>query len=300
MNSILLKAKREKSLLRHHPWVFSGAIAKINGDPQFGETVDIIAHDGRFLGRGAYSPQSQITVRIWTFDENEPVTMDFFRSRLERAIRLRESLITRDRVNAYRLVNAESDSLPGVIVDRYADYLVCQFLTAGAELWKQTIISQLQELIICKGIYERSDVSVREKENLDQKTGVIAGELPPDLIEIKESDISYFVDVKHGQKTGFYLDQRENRSAIGNYARDREILNCFSYTDGFAIPALISGAASVTNIESSAGAVELAIKNAELNEIDADRNEHTEADVFTQLRRYRDSRREFDLIILDP
>lgn len=300
MKTIILKHQREKSLLRHHPWVFSGAIAKINGDPQSGDTVDVIASDGRFLGRGSYSPHSQIVVRIWTFDEHEPVMPDFFRSRIERAIQFRKSLPINGEITGYRVIHAESDGLPGVIVDRYSDYLVCQFLTAGADFWKETIISLLHELIPCNGIYERSDVDVREKEQLEKKAGVIYGEPPPDSVEITEGKNRFLVDIKNGQKTGFYLDQRDNRFAIEDYSDGKEILNCFSYTDAFAVHSLNAGAVHVTNIDASATAIELAALNIQLNNFDADRIEHLEADVFVQLRKYRDSRRQFDIIVLDP
>ncbi len=300
MKSIILKPKREKSLVRRHPWVFSGAIAKTNGDPQSGDTVDVIASDGRFLGRGSYSPHSQIIVRIWTFDKNEQITPDFFRSRLERAIHFRKSLPITNDITGYRVVHAESDGLPGVIVDRYSDYLVCQFLTTGADFWQETIVNLLQELVPCKGIYERSDVDVRAKEKLDKRTGVLFGETPPELVEIRDRKNRFLVDIIDGHKTGFYLDQRDNRYVIADYSADREILNCFAYSDSFAIHAITAGAERVTNIESSAAALELAIKNMNLNDVEAHKIEHLEADVFVQLRKFRDSRRQFDVIVLDP
>jgi 23S rRNA (cytosine1962-C5)-methyltransferase len=310
MPSVYLKPGRDKSILRHHPWIFSGAIEKIDGSPGAGETVEVCAPDGSRLAWGAYSPQSQIAVRLWTLDSDQPVTPTFFRARLDRALAARrtlgfdlglESRVKRHAsLSAYRLVNAESDFLPGLIVDRYSDYLVCQFLSAGAEYWKPEIIKLLDELVPTAGIHERSDVDVRQKEGLLPATGVLSGIPPPDLIEIQENDCRFAVDVQRGHKTGFYLDQRDNRALLATYARDREVLNCFSYTGAFGVWALKGGAVKVTNIESSAGLLELAQHNLELNQLDTAKVEHVTGDVFHVLRHYRDSRRQFDLIILDP
>ena len=317
MPAVILKPGREKSVERRHPWIFSGAIAKVEGAPQPGETVLVRASDGTRLAFGAYSPQSQIAVRLWTLDPTEVIAPPFFRARLERAFSSRQSLITnyhlpilsapslamlRDpsSLSAYRLVNAESDGLPGLVVDRYADYLVCQFLAAGAEYWKREIGTLLADLHPHAGIYERSDVDVREKEGLSPTAGVLAGSPPPDLVEIDEYDCRFAVDVRNGHKTGFYLDQRENRALAAEYAAGREVLNCFAYTGGFGVWALKGGAARVTNLESSAPALDLARRNVELNELDAAKVENVAGDVFQVLRHYRDARREFDLIILDP
>jgi 23S rRNA (cytosine1962-C5)-methyltransferase len=295
MISVTLKAGREKSLLRRHPWVFSGAIARVEGSPGPGETVEVHAADGTPLAVGAYSPQSQISVRAWSFDPTESVSPAFFRTRLKRALAARA-----DCPSACRLVNAESDGLPGLVVDRYGDYLVCQFLSAGAERWKGDLTAALQELAPCRGIYERSDVDVREKEGLTPATGVLMGEPPPELVPISEGDCRFWVDVRHGHKTGFYLDQRENRMLVGRSAQGREVLNCFAYTGGFGVWALKGGAAGVVNVESAGAALDLARRNVELNDLDASLVEHIEGDVFNVLRRYRDARRQFDLIVLDP
>ncbi len=300
MASVILKAQREKSLHRRHPWIFSGAIAKIHGSPQPGETVDIIAADGKWYGRGAFSPQSQITVRVWSFNGDEEVSPALFRFRLQRAVESRLPLLEKYGLDACRLVNSESDGIPGLIVDRYGDFLVCQFLAAGAEYWKQTLVDQLVELVPNAGIYERSDVAVREKENLPEHTGVIYGQEPPELVEIREGPYRFLVDIRQGHKTGFYLDQRDNRAFVAEYAGSSEVLNCFSYTGGFTVAALKGGAASVTNIESSASALELGLRNIGLNGLDEARVKNVEGDVFTIMRQYRDFDRRFDAIILDP
>ncbi len=298
--TLILKPGREKSLLRRHPWIFSGAVARVDGQPQTGETVEVRAADGTWLARAAYSPHSQIIARVWTFDPDEDLTPAFFRARLERALSARYPLISNLQLPALRLVNAESDRLPGLIVDRYADFLVCQFLAAGAERWKREIVAGLAELIPSAGIYERSDVEVRAKEGLEPVTGVLAGLAPPELIEIEENECRFWVDVQRGHKTGFYLDQRDNRAAVRAAAHGREVLNCFAYTGGFGVAALRGGAAHVTHVETSASALELAQKNVTLNGLDSARVENVVGDVFAVLRQYRDARRQFDLIILDP
>jgi 23S rRNA (cytosine1962-C5)-methyltransferase len=300
MASVILKRGRDKSVSRRHPWIFSGAIARVEGTPQVGQTVDVVSAAGDLLARGAYSPRSQIAVRIWSFDPNEDVSVDLMRQRLESAIRFRPAPGVDKNGTASRLVNAESDRLPGLIVDRYGDFLVCQFLSAGAEYWKEEIVAQLKALVSQRGIFERSDVDVREKEGLPLSSGIICGEDPPDLIEICEGPLQFKVDIRRGHKTGFYLDQRRNRACMSEYAQGAEVLNCFAYTGGFGIWALKYGAERVTNIESASSALALASQNVELNGLDTTRTENIEGDVFQVMRRHRDSGRRFDLIILDP
>jgi len=300
MKAIVLKRGREKSLMRRHPWIFSGAIGRVEGNPRAGETVDILAAEGALLGRGAYSPRSQMTVRVWTFDPQEDVTPEFFADRLARAVESRAALLAGEGPRGVRLVNAESDGLPGIIVDRYGEYLVVQFLTTGAEYWKATIVEALSRLDGVSGVYERSDADVREKEGMPKLAGVLAGGEPPDLVEIREGPCRFLVDIKRGHKTGFYLDQRENRAMIAEFARGAAMLNCFSYTGGFGIAALAAGAAAATNVDSSAPALDLARRNAELNGIDASMLENVEGDAFTVMRKWRDAGRVFDLIVLDP
>jgi 23S rRNA (cytosine1962-C5)-methyltransferase len=300
MKAIVLKRGREKSLMRKHPWIFSGAIARIEGHPRAGETVDILAAEGALLGRGAYSPRSQMTVRVWTFDPQEEVSPEFFADRLALAAESREGLIAGEGPHGVRLVNAESDGLPGIIVDRYGEYLVVQFLTTGAEYWKAAIVEALSRLEGVSGVYERSDADVREKEGLPKLAGVLAGVEPPDLVEIREGPCRFLVDVKRGHKTGFYLDQRENRAMTPEFARGAAMLNCFSYTGGFGVAALAAGAVAATNVDSSAPALNLARRNAELNGFDESVLENVEGDAFAVMRKWRDEGRVFDLIVLDP
>jgi len=300
MGSITLKPGREKSVKRRHPWIFSGAIQKEADVLQNGETVDVLKSDGKWLARGAYSPHSQIRVRIWSFQPDEEIASPFFHDRLLRAIEVRKLLFADKTVTAYRLMNAESDGLPGLIVDRYGDFLVCQFLSSGVEMWKTEIVTQLNLLVSPFGIYERSDVDVRHKEGLKPTAGLLSGQMPPDLIEIQEGALRFWVDIKHGQKTGFYLDQRENRVAVAEFARGARVLNCFAYTGGFGLWTLHGGAEKLVNIESSASALALAQKNVELNGFDPDKVNNMNDDVFQILRKLRGAGKEFDLIILDP
>ncbi|MDY0092178.1 MAG: class I SAM-dependent methyltransferase [Candidatus Vecturithrix sp.] len=300
MAIITLKPQREKSLLRCHPWVFTGAVAQVQGIPQSGETVEVLSSQGELFGRGAYSPHSQIVVRIWSFDPAEEITPAFFRTRLQRGIAGRQALLESEQLTACRLINAESDGLPGLIVDRYDTFLVCQFLAAGAEYWKQEIVSQLQELFPWTGMYERSDVDVRAKEGLPLCTGVLAGAAPPEFVQIQEGALRFLVEIQQGHKTGFYLDQRENRQSLAQYVQNKDVLNCFAYTGGFGISALKYGAKSVVNIDTSAAALHLLQRQIALNDLDETRSEQIEGDVFQRLRQFRDARRQFDVIILDP
>ncbi|GAP64571.1 23S rRNA (cytosine1962-C5)-methyltransferase [Ardenticatena maritima] len=296
--TITLKPKREKSVAQRHPWLFSGAIA--HADAEAGDIVDVLDHRGQWLARGYYNPASQIAVRLLTFDPAERVDADFWRRRLERAIARRRAPIIPDETNAYRLVNAESDGLPGLIVDRYADFLVLQSLTLGIERHKATIVEALADLLAPRGIYERSDEEVRRLEGLEPTAGLVWGEAPPALVRISEHGLSFWVDVVHGHKTGFYLDQRENRALIRRFAAGRRVLNCFAYTGGFTVAALAGGATATISVESSADALALARENIALNGFaDAD-NTFIEGNVFEVLRTFRDRGEQFDLIVLDP
>lgn len=300
MPLVKLKRGRDKSFLRKHPWIFSGAIDSVKDLKQNGETVEIISADGKPLGYGSYSAHSQITVRVLSFNPSEKIDIDFFRKRIESSIELRNNLINTQSTNAYRIINAESDSLPGLVVDKYDNYLVCQFLSAGAEFWKKEIVEVLNSIFNPAGIYERSDVDVREKEGLQPVKAVLSGKEPAEFIEVIENENKFFVDIKSGHKTGFYLDQRDNRNILSLFASDKEVLNCFSYTGGFAVYALRGGAKKVINVDSSADALSLAEKNLSLNKIDSSRYENTRDDVFKYLRKLRDTNKQFDVIILDP
>jgi 23S rRNA (cytosine1962-C5)-methyltransferase len=262
--------------------------------------VEICAHSGEWLARGAYSPTSQIRARIWTFHESEDVDAGFLERRVERAVTARSSSLANDVNAGARLVYSESDGLPGVVVDRYGEHLVCQFLSAGAERWRTEIVRALESVTGPTGIYERSDAAARRLEGLEPREGVLAGAAPPELIEIAEEGIRFLVDVRNGHKTGFYLDQRENRSKVRARAPGARVLNCFSYTGGFGVAAGRGGAVHVMNVETSAGANALARKNAELNGIAESSFAVDEQDVFRALREMRDTGRRFDLVVLDP
>jgi len=300
MVSIVLKPGREKSLLRHHPWVFSGAIGSIEGDARLGDTVQILTSERNFLGLGAYSPHSQISIRVWTFQKDQTIDSSFFRARMDKAIQSRVPDLKSGRAGACRLINAESDGLPGLVVDKYDEFLVCQFLSAGSEYWKDEIIHQLQQILSPAGIYERSDVDVRLKEGLEPRTGNLWGKSPPDLLLIEEGPCRFLVDIMKGHKTGFYLDQRDNREALTDYVNGGLVLNCFAYTGGFGIWALRGGAEHVTDVESSSSALELGTRNVEINGFDSTKVDHLQGDVFQVLREFRNFNRCFDLIVLDP
>lgn len=300
MPRVVLERGRERSLLRRHPWVFSGAISDVQGGPAAGDTVEVVASNGLVLGRGAFSPRSQIAVRMWTFDPDEEMGPGLLRGRLERALATREPVPAEEEPAGRRLVNAESDGLPGVVVDRYGGYLVCQFLSAGAERWKGELVAALADLTAPAGILERSDADVREKEGLAPATGLLAGDEPPERLEVREGACRYLVDVRHGHKTGFYLDQRENRALVARHAAGRRVLNAFAYTGGFGIAALAAGAEAVTNVESSAPLLAQLDETVTLNGLDAGRVENVEGNAFSVLRGFRAEGRRFDLVVLDP
>ncbi|MBK8822849.1 MAG: class I SAM-dependent rRNA methyltransferase [Anaerolineales bacterium] len=296
---ITLNPNREKSLLRRHPWVFAGAIKSVDENPASGSTVDLLSSDGQFLARASYSPTSQIRARVWTFND-EPVDKEFFRRKIKSAIEMRQKLKVESHSNSYRLLHAESDGIPGLIVDRYNDVLVLQSLTTGSEFWKETIADLLVEETGIQNIYERSDADVRELEGLQPIIGILRGTLSSFVFPITEYDLKFNVDIQHGHKTGFYLDQSLNRHRVGEFAKDRDVLNCFCYTGGFSIHALANGAKSVLSVDSSADALALLEENIALNHLPADRHTSLEGDVFQLLRKFRDANRSFDMIILDP
>jgi 23S rRNA (cytosine1962-C5)-methyltransferase len=298
MNQLVLKKGREKSLKRRHPWIFSGAVEKAGGKP--GETLEVVDIAKNFVARAAYSPKSQIRARVWTFDPKEPVDADFFRSRLEKALAVREALPAAKHTNALRLVHGESDGLPGLVVDRYADVLVVQFLAAGVDRWRDPILDCLTELSGCEAIFERSDAEVRKLEGLEPRVGFARGNRNASRCPIIEYGLNFRVDVEQGQKTGFFLDQRENRQRVRALAAGREVLDGFCYTGGFSVAALAGGARRVTAIESSKDAIHIAKENLAANPLDASKLEFVQADVFAHLRTLRDQNARFELIVLDP
>jgi 23S rRNA (cytosine1962-C5)-methyltransferase len=299
MPAMLLKPGREKSLLRRHPWIFSGGVQRVEGNPVSGGTVDLLGSDWKFLARASYSPHSQIRARVWSF-KDEPIDKEFFRRRIRSSLATRQSLEVEKHSNAARLIYAESDGIPGLIVDRYGDVLVLQSLTAGSEFWKETLADLLLEETGFSAIYERSDADVRELEGLETKVGTLRGDLSSFLFRITEHSLSFSLNLQTGHKTGFYLDQRENRLRVRELAKDKEVLDCFCYTGGFTVNALAGGAKSILSIDSSAEALVLLRENIALNHLDSARHTALEGDVFQLLRKFRDENRSFDMIILDP
>lgn len=299
-SSVTLKRGKEESIRRRHPWIFSGAVERAGGTPNAGDTVEILDVHGNLLAKGAYSPKSQIRARVWSFNPDDIIDADFFRRRLTDALELRRKFFATESGNAFRIINAESDGLPGVVIDLYDKWLVGQFLSAGAERWKRTIADAAIELTGALGFYERSDSDARSKEGLGVTVGMIAGNEPPSQVEIDEEGIRYLIDIRQGHKTGFYLDQRENRSIVRRHAAEARVLNVFSYTGGFGLAAAAGGAASVCHVDASADALALAKQNAVTNGYNGELFEYIQGDAFQILRGYRTEERTFDLIVLDP
>lgn len=302
---VILKKGRERPVVQYHPWIFSGSVDRGRtqlDEIQPGEIVEVRDYRGGFLARGYYNPNSQIRVRVLSWDQNEPLGAAWWRVRLARAIAARGALAEREDIDAYRLVNAENDGLPGLIVDRYGDWLVVQVLTLGIETVKDTIVQALVDLVSPRGIYERSDADVRAKEGLQEATGLVWGEAPPNPLVIAEHGMQYPVDVYEGHKTGFYLDQRDSRRWLltSPEIAGRSVLNCFSYSGAFTACALQNGALSVVSVDASQAALDLSRETLRLNSLEDADVEHVNADVFDQLREYREAERTFDLIILDP
>jgi 23S rRNA (cytosine1962-C5)-methyltransferase len=305
MPAVVLQDGRAKPVRQRHPWVFSGAIERVDGDPAPGQYVDVLSTHGEWLAGGYYNPRSQIVVRLLTWQRGETVDRDFWRSRLARAGAARTALtgtaLPPDRTNAYRLVYAESDGLPGLIVDRYGEWLVVQFLTLGVETHRQTLLELLAEVFQPRGIVDRSDASVRRQEGLALRSEVAWGEPHPNELVVLENGHRFRVDLLGGQKTGFYLDQRANRQLAGELARGRTVLNAFSFTGAFAVYALAGGAQHVTNIDASYDALVGGEEALRLNGFDPDvQADSVAGDVFVVLRAMVREGRRFDMVILDP
>ena len=299
--TIHLKHGKDKPVRQRHPWIFSGAIARVEGQPAAGDLVDVVDVRGRWLARGYYNARSQIVVRLLTWDQDETVDADFWRGRLSQAVQARASLAADAATDAYRLVYAESDGVPGLIVDCYGDWLVVQFLTLGVEARREMLLKLLAEVATPRGIVDRSDAVVRRQEGLPLRSGPAWGEPPPADLVICEHGHRFPVDLLGGQKTGFYLDQRENRRIVGSHAAGRRVLNAFSFTGAFGVYALAGGATHVTNLDSSYEALAGAEAALRLNGFDPDvQAEAIAGDVFDVLRAFLAEGRQFDLVILDP
>ena len=295
--AVLLKPGREKSLKRWHPWVFSGAIGRVDGEPESGATVEVRSAAGERLALAAWSPHSQIRARVWTWDERT-VDSTFFLERIRDAANARTELGIERSSNAWRIVHGEADGLPGIVADRYGDTVVVQLLSAGAEHWRDAVADALCSLAGVGRVWERSDADVRELEGLPARTGLLRGAATGGTLEVQEHQLRFQVEIDAGHKTGFYLDQRDNRLRLRELAQAKDVLDCFTYTGGFAISAAAGGARSVLAIDSSGPALESARTNAALNESAS--IEWMEADVFQVLRKLRDKQRRFGAIVLDP
>ena len=297
--TLVLATDRERSVLRRHPWLFAGAIAHVRGSAQSGQTVRVATAGGKALGVAAYSPNSQIRARMWDFDPDTRIDAAFFARRVQVACDLRRALLPED-LRAYRLIHAESDGLPGVVVDRYEDQLVLQATSAGAALHRAQIAQALCEATGVAAVYERSDGDVLELEGIPAQRGALLGPLPSSDLEIEECGVRFAVDPSAGHKTGFYLDQRDNRALLRELAAGRDVLDCFCYSGGFGLNAALGGARTVCAVDSSEDALVSLQRNARLNGLDDTAIQTHRADVFAWLRKARDSRRSFDLIVLDP
>ncbi|TAE35127.1 MAG: class I SAM-dependent rRNA methyltransferase [Sphingobacteriales bacterium] len=299
MVSIILKRGKEKAVLQRHPWVFSGALQQVNGKPENGQLVSVLAFDKQFLAYGHYNAQSRVAIRLLEWDEAHTPNEAWWRKRIQSAIANRSHILT-PKTNTCRLVYSESDYLPGLIVDKYADYLSVQILTTGIERNKTIIINELQKLTGAKGIYDKSDLTARAHDGLEASSGILWGEFPPEYVEVMENGIKYHINIAEGQKSGFYCDQRHNRNNVAAYLKGKTVLDCFSYSGGFSLNALAAGAAQVTAVDSSALAIETLQKNIVLNAFDVTKTKTIHSDVNKQLRLFKEQEVVFDAIILDP
>ncbi|MBK9217512.1 MAG: class I SAM-dependent rRNA methyltransferase [Uliginosibacterium sp.] len=301
MAELVLQANKERSVTRRHPWIFAGSVASVRGRAKPGDTVDVLSEREKFLGRAAFSPHSQIRARIWSFDANESIDHAFFKRRVAASVARRNGHPSLVGQQGVRLIHGESDGLPGVIADRYGSVVVVQLTSAGAEKWLDAIVTALVQATGCACVFERSDSEVRSLEGLGPRLGVVYGILPGEQLVIVENGIQMEVDVERGHKTGFYLDQRDNRRLTAELAKGRSVLNCFCYTAGFSLQALAGGATNVLSIDSSGPALDAARRNLDRNpSLNASAASWWEADVFEALRQLCAERRRFDLVILDP
>ncbi|MEI7426930.1 MAG: class I SAM-dependent rRNA methyltransferase [Betaproteobacteria bacterium] len=296
--SIFLEAGKEHAVLHQHPWIFANTVARYEGKVSPGTTVSVFNDAKKLIGRAAYSPHSQIRARMWTWDPDEPIDHAFFKRKIAGAIEHRQRWV-KD-TNAIRLIFGEADGLPGLVVDQYDKLLVCQFLSAGADHWKEVIVQILAQQTGCESIYERSDAAVRQREGLELHTGLLFGKpLEPEVL-VQENGIAYLVDPINGHKTGFYIDQRDNRRLVMELAENRSVLNMFCYTGGFSLAALKGGARHVTSVDSSGDALTIAKKQTRLNEFDENRATWLDQDAFETLKNLRVAENYYDLIVLDP
>ncbi|MGN7203641.1 class I SAM-dependent rRNA methyltransferase [Pedobacter sp. SAFR-022] len=300
MVEVILKKGKEKAALQRHPWIFSGALDRIKGSPANGEVVRVLAADKAFLAYGYFNEKSRVAVRMLEWDEAKTIDRGWYQQKIRTAIASRAHVLQHGDTNTCRLVFSEADFLPGLIVDRYADFLSLQILSAGIENAKEEIISILREELQPKGIFDKSDATARGHEDLEVANGLLWGEQPPEFLEVKENGILYHINIAGGQKSGFYCDQRDNRQILAAYTAGRAVLDCFSYSGGFSLNSLKAGATHVTSVDSSALALETLQQNIDLNGFDKAQSTVVQSDVNKQLRAFKEEGRKFDVIVLDP
>jgi 23S rRNA (cytosine1962-C5)-methyltransferase len=300
MVEVILKKGKEKAALQRHPWIFSGALDKVKGSPANGEVVRVLAADKEFLAYGYFNEKSRVAVRMLEWDEAKTINRDWYQQKIRTAIASRAHVLRNGDTNTCRLVFSEADFLPGLIVDRYADFLSLQILSAGIEQAKAEIIDILREELQPKGIFDKSDATARGHEDLEVANGLLWGEHPPEFLEVKENGILYQINIAGGQKSGFYCDQRDNRQILAAYTPGKTVLDCFSYSGGFSLNSLKAGAAHVTSVDSSALALETLQQNIDLNGFDKSQSTVVQSDVNKQLRALKEEGKKFDVIVLDP
>ncbi len=300
MHTIQLKKGKDKAAFQYHPWIFSGAVERSPETTENGELVEVVNHAGDFVAYGYYNDQSRVAIRLLEWRVDCPPDEQWWRQKIRRAVHARTALLQSADTNTFRLIFGEADYLPGLIVDRYADFISLQVHASGVERMKPVIIDELNSLLHPHGIYERSDARAQQHEGLTTENGLLAGVLPPEWVTVKEHGIYYGVNIAEGQKSGFYCDQRDNRLITAGYARDKRVLDCFCYSGGFSLNALARGAREVISVDSSALALEALGKNMEQNAFDRNNHRMIQADVNKQLRAFADAGERFDLLILDP
>jgi len=300
MPEVRLKKGKEKAVRQLHPWIFSGAIEFAKGKPQNGDLVTVTDNAGEFLAHGFYNNQSRVAVRVLEWNKEVEIDDEWWRIRIRKSIEARKSLLNSTNTNAFRLIFSEADYLPGLIVDKYADYLSVQILTSGIEKVKHILLDELQKQLNPKGIFDRSDAGARAHEGMEASHGILIGEAPPEFVEVVENGIKYHINIAEGQKSGFFCDQRDNRRIVAEHANGKRVLDCFSYSGGFTLNALNLGASEVISVDSSALAIETLKQNIKLNGFDKVPHTAIQSDVNKQLRALRENDEKFDIIILDP